>query len=161
MYSTHEVVSIDSYRLKTADSDRNGRQEIDYTAPFPTSSSLAFAEDAVKTGQGGADTWSHQRLEFDDARKAMIEKAPHEEYAAVLASMKTVTEALSLKVSLLKNPKCAARDFLVLDTEDLPKLRKGFYVVASISDSRAEAQASLNRIKACRPEIAGAVRQVR
>ena len=79
----------------------------------------------------------------------------------MLASTKTAAEALSLKLSLLKDPKCGATDFLVLDTEALPKLRKGLYVVAGIGESRAEAQEKLNRIKACRPQISGAIRQVR
>jgi hypothetical protein len=46
-------------------------------------------------------------------------------------------------------------------SETRPKLHKGFFVVAGIADSRAEAQAKLDRIKVCRPDISGAIRQVR
>jgi hypothetical protein len=161
MYQTHEVVPIDSYSLKIADADGNGRQEIDYTAPFPVSNSAELADGARGGGEATADTWSHVRLEYSDEKKAMVEKSPHEEYAAVLASLKTLNEAFTLKVGLLGDPKCAARDFLVLNTDDLPKLRKGFYVVAAIAESRPAAQAKLDRIKVCRPQISGAVRQVR
>ena len=160
-FSTHEVVPIDSYSLKTGDRDKNGRQEIDYRAPFPTSNDPQFVESALGDGGAGADTWQHQLLEFSDAKKAMVEKSPHEEYAAVLVSTKSVRDALSLKLSLLKDTKCGAKDFLVLHTDTLPKLRKGLYVVAAIGESRAEAQEYLNRIRACRPAIAGAIRQVR
>jgi len=161
MYSTQEVVSIRSYKLKITDRDGNGRQEIDYTAPFPVSNDIEWAEGAISAKEAGADSWEHQLVEFDDASKKMIAKTPHEEYAAVLSSTKTAADALKLKVSLLKNDKCAAKDFLVLDTETLPKLHKGFFVVAAIADSRAEAQAKLDRIKSCRPDISGAIRQVR
>jgi hypothetical protein len=160
-FSTQEVVSIDSYTLKIADADGNGRQEVDYTAPFPVSNRLDYAESALAANEVGADTWAHQRLEFSDEKKAMVEKSPHEEYAAVLASLKTVNEALAFKIGLLKDPKCPAKEFLVLDTRDMPKLRQGFFVVAAIADSRAAAQAKLDRIKACRPQISGAIRQVR
>ena len=154
MYSTHEVVSIESYTLKTTDSDGNGRQEIDYKAPFPVSN------DAGNT-EGAADTWEHQLLEFSDAKKAMVAKSPHPEFAAVLSSNKSLKDALALKRGLIKDPKCDAKDFLVLDTKTLPKLREGFYVVAGIAESRAGAQEKLDRIKACRPQISGAIRQVR
>jgi hypothetical protein len=160
-FSTQEVVSIDSYTLKIADADGNGRQEIDYAAPFPLSNRIDYAESALGAKEAGADTWTHQRLEFSDEKKAMVEKLPHEEYAAVLASLKTVSEALAFKIGLLKDPKCSAKDFLVLDTQDMPKLRQGFFVVAAIADSRAAAQAMLDRIKVCRPQISGAIRQVR
>ena len=161
MYSTQEVVSIDSYTLKTVDSDGNGRQEIDYRAPFPVTNDVSFIEESLRAA-GASDTWApHQRLEYNDDKKAMIEKTPHEEFAAVLSSNTNAKDALRQKLDLLKDRKCGAQDFLVLETEALPKLHKGFYVVAAIAESRAEAQAKLDRIKACRPKISGAIRQVR
>jgi hypothetical protein len=160
VYSTQEVVGIDSYRLKTTDSDRNGRQEIDYLAPFPLSNNLEFIENLMSTREAGPDVWEHHILEYNDDKKAMVDR-PHEEFGAVLISSKSLHDALDLKVKLLQNRKCEAQDFLVLDTEHLPKLHKGFFVVAGIADSRAEAQAKLDRIKSCRPDISGAIRQVR
>ncbi|HXU05790.1 MAG TPA: hypothetical protein VN903_32770 [Polyangia bacterium] len=154
-YNTQEMVPIDSYTLKTADSDGNGRQEIDYRAPFPVSDNAATSTEAA------VDTWEHQRLEFDDAKKTMVDKSPHEEFAAVLSSNKELKDALKQKVDLLKDPKCGGKDFLVLDSKTLPKLREGYYVVAGIAESRAGAQALLDRIKTCRPQISGAIRQVR
>jgi hypothetical protein len=161
MYGTQEVVSIDSYKLRTTDSDHNGRDEIDYTAPFPVSNNLDTTDPSSILDDMGADTWEHQLLEFDDAKKAMVEKLPHQEFAAVLSTTKTLKDARTLKFSLLKDAKCGAEDFLLLETDSLPMLHPGFYVVASICESRADAQARLNRIKNCRPEISGAIRQVR
>ncbi len=160
-YSTQEVVSIDSYTLKTADRDGNGRQEIDYRAPFPVSNDSSFIEASMRANAGAPDNWDHQLLEYSDDKKAMVEKSPHQEFAAVLSSNKNLNDALKQKLDLLKDPKCAAKDFLVLASEDLPKLFSGYYVVAAIAESRADAQAKLDRIKACRPKISGAIRQVR
>jgi len=161
MYGTQEMVGIDSYTLRTTDSDHNGRDEIDYVAPFPVSNSLDVTAQTSSLDDAGADTWEHQLLEFDDAKKAMAEKSPHHEFAAVLSTTKSLTDALRLKLRLLKDAKCGAEDFLVLETDSLPMLHQGFYVVASICESRADAQARLNRIKNCRPELSGAIRQVR
>jgi hypothetical protein len=161
MYDSHEVVSIDSYTLKTVDTDGNGRQEIDYRAPFPVSNDSSFIQASMRANSGASDTWDHQLLEYSDDKKAMVEKSPHQEFAAVLSSNKNLNDALKQKLDLLKDPKCGAKDFLVLASEDLPKLFSGYYVVAAIAESRADAQAKLDRIKACRPKISGAIRQVR
>src|SRR5262245_10157740 len=82
MYSGREFVPIKGYTLTTVDSDGNGRQEIDYKAPFPVSNDAGGAEQMIRVNEAAADTWQHQRLEFDDAKKAMAEKLPHEEFAA-------------------------------------------------------------------------------
>jgi hypothetical protein len=161
MYSTHEVVSIDSYRLNITDRDGNARQEIDYLAPFPVTNDAGQLESALRANEPAADTWEHQVLEFSDAGKAMVDKTPHEEYAAVLVSTKNLVDALKLKLSLLKDARCNAKDFLVLDSKTLPKLREGFYVVAGVSESRAAATETLKKVQKCRSEIAGAIRQVR
>jgi hypothetical protein len=160
-YGTEEVVPIASHRLAVKDQDGNGRDEIDFLAPWPLSSQLDVIKGRLRAGELGdeVDRWEHQRLEYDDVSKRMRSK-PVSEWAAAVGPLDSAVAGVKYKLQLIEGARCRLDDFLVLSSKAMPRLGPWPYALASIAPTEKEAAERLKRIKACDPRLTGQVRQI-